>query len=223
MPSRQSSDRSTTHSNVDVYPQRNQADDDGNVTTEHQRKIDELMSGLHDKDKIIFRLTQELNDIKSKQSPVVCQHGQPTFDNSPSQSSPDVSEPINLPTHQFPHDSAESTASTNSNRLKPCHSPQKKDSKPGASIQIPAPRPLMQASSHNDSSPALSTDNGAVPPSSSSPLPSEKWQVVRSMSLSGSRQNSARPQRRNTFSAMSNRFSVLGSLSEDSDSEPLMQ
>lgn len=195
----QSSGQSTAHSNAEVHPQRSQADND--AAAELQRKVDELMLRLDGKEEIIRTLTEELKDLRS----------------NPSKSSPNVSQTINLPPRQFAHDNgAKPAASPSSNRPKSGGLPQRKDSKPTKS---PTPGPQIQTSSGNLSRPALWTDDGAVSPSSSSALPSEKGHVGRSMSLSGPRQNIARPQRRNTIS-INNPFSVLENLSEDS--EPLL-
>lgn len=201
-------------STTEVYTQRNQADM-GNACNEHLRNIDELMLSLHDKEKIIHQLTEELKEVRSKQSHVVCQHDQPLFDHSPSNPSPDVSKPNNPPPHQFPYDNNPKPASsTNGKRPKSVNLPQIKDSKPGVSIQFPAAGPLIQRSGHSHSSPALLTDYSAVLPG---PF-SEENPVRRTMSLSVPRRNNYRAQRRSTFSTLSNNpYSVLADLPEDSE------
>ncbi|XP_041821017.1 butyrophilin subfamily 2 member A2-like [Chelmon rostratus] len=216
---RQSSDQSETSSTAG-FVQGNQAAIICNATAEHQRTNEELMVKLREKEETIQQLTEELNDLRSKWSPVVVQHGRPTIGSSPSKSPPDISKPNNLLRHHILQRSNPTPeASTNSNRPKSGNLPQNKDSKPGILSQNPAPNPLIRNVRHNHSCPALLTDNGAVPPVSPLAGPSEQSIVARSMSLSERqpRPNSARPQRRHTTTIpVYNRFTILENLPEDS-------
>lgn len=203
--SRQSSDQSTTSSNVDpsdVYPQ-------GAATTELLRKIRELPLGHHVMEDIVRRLTQHLNDLVSERSAVVHQPGQATINDSPPRSSPVGPPPVN-PTSNIPHsDNPKPAASTGSKRPKSVSFAQNKDPKPGVSDPGSSP--------HNPSSPALLTDTSAVlPPSSSSAFASDGTSVKRTMSLPESQlrlKPVTKPQRRYTM--YSNRFSPLEHLSDD--------
>lgn len=205
-------------------PQLDQADDIRNANIEQQRRIDELKSNLHEKDETIHQLTEELNDLRSRQGAVVSQQNQPTIDNGLSKSSLDAPKPNNVPpdhspkASKFSHDNnPKPVASTNSNHPKSCNLPQSNDQKPGVLRQSgnPAPGPLHQRSSHNNSSPALLTNNAAGSSSSSSASTSEENCLVRSMSMSESRSKSARPKRRYTTSgALYNRYTILENLPE---------
>ncbi|XP_044197751.1 selection and upkeep of intraepithelial T-cells protein 6-like isoform X2 [Thunnus albacares] len=205
-------------------PQLDQADDIRNANIEQQRRIDELKSNLHEKDETIHQLTEELNDLRSRQGAVVSQQNQPTIDNGLSKSSLDAPKPNNVPpdhspkASKFSHDNnPKPVASTNSNHPKSCNLPQSNDQKPGLLRQSgnPAPGPLHQRSSHNNSSPALLTNNAAGSSSSSSASTSEENCLVRSMSMSESRSKSARPKRRYTTSgALYNRYTILENLPE---------
>ncbi|XP_037615384.1 uncharacterized protein LOC119482063 [Sebastes umbrosus] len=221
----QSSLQSSTRSNAEGHNLRNQTEE---ATAELRGEIAELKSNLLHKEEIIHRLTEEVNDLRSKQSPVVCQHDQhgqqPTIDNNASKSSPDVSKSINLPPEDFPHDNnPKPAASTNSNRPKSVKFSQNKDSRPGVSIQNPALGPQIQRS-RAKSTPALLTNSSADLSSASSAFPSDATPVGRSRSMSDSlsRPKGTKPERRYTFSAASsNRFAVLENVPED-DVEPLL-
>ncbi|XP_068564190.1 butyrophilin subfamily 3 member A2-like [Cebidichthys violaceus] len=191
--SKQSSLQSSTRSNAEREPLRNQEDSLHNADTEHRRIV-------NDKDEIIRRLTGELEDLRSQQSPVVCR------------------QPMSLDPDRLSHDiNPEPAASTNSVGPKSVNFPQNEDSKPG--VSIPNPASHIQRSSHNNSSPALLTNSGAASPA----FPAEGPHVGHSRSMSDSRprSNGAKAPRRSTISApFSNRYTVLANLPED-DAEPL--
>ncbi|XP_070849556.1 uncharacterized protein [Chaetodon trifascialis] len=218
--SRQSSGQSTSCSSA-TSPQITQDDNFKNATAEHLRKTNELESTIREKVEIIRQLTEELKDLRAKQNPVVCQHGQPTIVSSPSKPSPDVSKPPTLPPQHVLHNNTpKPEASTSSSPPKPASFPQRK---PGVPRPSPAMHPLIQGSSYNHSSPAL-LNFSSSPPSSPSAGVLPQGTVARSLSLSESRPrlNSGRPQRRHTTTIqVNNRFSILGDLPEDS--EPLLR
>ncbi|XP_076580380.1 uncharacterized protein LOC143316693 isoform X2 [Chaetodon auriga] len=220
--SRQSSDQSITCSSAEIPPQIIQVDNFKNATEEHQRITNDLKSKLHEKDEIIRQLTEQLNDLRSKQSPVVCQHGQPTLVSSPSKPSPDVSKPPTLPPQHVLHNNTpKPEASTSSSPLKTASLPLRKDLKPGAQRQSPAPLPLIQGSSYNYSSPALLMDFSSPSSPSAGAPPQSTVSRSQSLSESRSRPNGARRERRHTtLIPVSNRYGVLGDLPEDF--EPLL-
>ncbi|XP_073331041.1 butyrophilin subfamily 3 member A3-like [Pagrus major] len=188
--SRQSSDQSTTSRNVDVYPQ-------GEATTDLLRKIDELELDPHDKEDIVRKLTEQLNDLISHRSAVVYQHGQATINDSPPRSSPVAPQPVNLRSN-IPHND---------------------NPKPAASSGSRRPKSVSFHHNIDPSSPSLPTDTAAVSASSSSAFTSEGTSVKRTMSLPESQlrpKTATRPQRRYTMMpTCSNRFSLLENLSED--------
>lgn len=196
--SRQSSDQSTTSRNIDVYSQRN-------TTTELVRKIEELVLNPQEKEEIVCKLTQHLNDLVSERSAVVYQRSQATINDSPPRSSPVAPPPVS-PTSNIPHsNNPKPAAATGNNRPKSvsfAHAPGVSD--PASSL-------------HSPSSPALPTGTSAVlPPSSSSAFASGGTSLKRAMSLPESQlrlKHAIKPQRRNTM--YNNRFSALESLSED--------
>uniref|UniRef100_A0A671VDG9 Butyrophilin subfamily 3 member A2-like n=1 Tax=Sparus aurata TaxID=8175 RepID=A0A671VDG9_SPAAU len=196
--SRQSSDQSTTSRNVDVYSQ-------GTATTELLKKLDELPLSPQEKEDIVRKLTQHLNDLVSERSAVMRQRSQATINDSPPRSSPVAPPPVN-PTSIIPHsDNPKPAASTSRSRPKSVSFVPKPDvSDPGSSP-------------HNPSSPTLPTDTSAVlPPSSSSAFASDGTSVKRTMSLPESQlrlKPVTKPQRRYTM--YSNRFSPLEHLSDD--------
>lgn len=197
-------------------------DNTNNANPEQQKLINDLKSNLAEKENLIRQKTEQLNDLRSKLSPAVCQHGQPLLVNSPSESSQDVSKPTDPPPHQVPL-SPKPAASTSSNPLKPGNILKNKDSKHGVPRRSPAPLDPLMRSGHNHSCPALLTDNADVSPSAAPSFTPGQSQVHRTMSLSDSRPRPsiAKPQRRHTTSAQhANRFSVLANLPEDS--EPLL-
>ncbi|GAA6223772.1 uncharacterized protein LOC108902083 isoform X1 [Lates japonicus] len=211
-------DQGTTRRNSEGNHLRNQAGDSENATTEHLRKIKELESNLCDRDKIIHGLNEEVNVLRSKLSPVVCQLSQPTIDKSPSKSSPEILNPFDLHPHG---NNTNPTTSSNISCPKSDSLAQSKYSKPNFSRQNPALGSPIKRSSHNHSSPALLTNKELS--SSPSPSASEEKHLVRSMSLSESqsRPKGAKPQRRFTISALAqNCRSTLEDLPEDS--EPLI-
>ncbi|XP_059210366.1 butyrophilin subfamily 2 member A1-like [Centropristis striata] len=185
-----------------------------NASTEHLREIAELKSNLHDKEEIIGRLTGELIKLRSNQSLVVCGHGGPAIDSSPSKSSPDVSKPISSLRDKTPHNNdPRPAASTSSYQPNPDTLPKIKDSKPAVSFQIPALGSHIQKDGHNHSSPALFPDFSA---GASSLFAPEKTHLGRSKSVSESPNKLAQVQRRCTISFPSNnRFNPLAKLSED--------
>ncbi|XP_054483363.1 V-set domain-containing T-cell activation inhibitor 1-like isoform X2 [Anoplopoma fimbria] len=123
--------QSSKRSNAEGQNPSNQAVPIENATTEHHRKVDELERTLGDKEEIIRRLNEELNDLRSKQSPVVCQ-------------------PINRPQDQLPQDD-KPTASTISKRPESGNFFQNKDSNPKGTH-------VVRSMSVSDSRPRL---NGA--------------------------------------------------------------
>lgn len=178
--------------------------------TEQLRKTDEL----HEKEETIRQLTEELNNLRSRQGAVFEQQNQPLIDVGLSKSSLDAPKPSNhfpghsLKTSQFPHhDNPKPAASMNRNRPKSLYLSQDNNSKFGVLRQIgnAASGHLIQKRSHNHSCPALSTDNAALLSSfSSASTFEEKKDLVRSMSLSLSlpRSHSARSQRRDSTSSV---------------------
>lgn len=148
----------------------------------------------------IKRLTKELNDLKSRQSPAQ-QSSQSTNNprSSPGTSKRDIPPP---PKSSYHSKLLKPESSTNNNS-------------PVASGQNPARSPQMRRSSHGSSS-AVSITNGAAsfnppPDSKDKPLP-------RSTSLSEKRPRNviAKSPRRNTLSGISNNpYGVLADLSED--------
>ncbi|XP_071315912.1 butyrophilin subfamily 3 member A2-like isoform X2 [Trachinotus anak] len=220
--SKRSSNQHTASRAAKGHDLRNKAGSTENATAKQLRKkIQELESNLDDKEKLIQQLTEKLKDVRSKQSHVVCQHSQPTIDNSPSKSSPDISNPFSPRSHQFPQgNNPNPAASTNNNHPKPDNLPQRKDSKPGISIKNPTLVPLFKRGSDNNSIPARSASDGAASSSVSSASTSEGQPLVRSKSLSESRPHphGARFQQRYTMSVqVQNRFSSLADLEEDSE------
>lgn len=164
-----------------------------------------------EKDKI-KRLTKELNDLKSRQSPAQ-QSSQSS--NNP-RSSPGTSECGIPPPPKSPYQSKplKPASSANGNHPKSGTLPQTKDSKPVALGQNPARNPQMRRSSHGGSS-AVSITNDAA---SFTPLDSNEKPFPRSTSLSVKRTHGVIPKspRRNTLSGISNNpYGVLADLSED--------
>lgn len=161
----------------------------------------------------IKRLTKELNDLKSRQSPAQ-QSSQSS--NNP-RSSPGTSECGIPPPPKSPYQSKplKPASSANGSHPKSGTLPQTKDSKPVALRQNPARSPQMRRSSYGGSS-AVSITNDAAsfnppPDSKDKPLP-------RSTSLSEKRPRNviAKSTRRNTLSGISNNpYGVLADLSED--------
>ncbi|XP_068444218.1 uncharacterized protein [Clinocottus analis] len=178
------------------------------ATAEHQREVVELKSNLRDKDETIRRLTEELNDLTSKQSPVECYLGHPTIHRNPSTASRGVSKPTDHPQEQLPQHINPKPAA-DSNHPKSVKLSQNKDAKPSVSRQIPEPGLQIPGSSHNiHVSPADHPEG-------------KHGGRLRSVSDSLPRSNTAKPQRRATISPR-NRFSVLANLPNDG-SEPLLE
>ncbi|XP_070710835.1 butyrophilin-like protein 1 isoform X3 [Pempheris klunzingeri] len=169
----------------------------------------QLLENLRMKDEVICKLTKEVKDLQLKQAHVVCQHGQPTIDCSPSKSSPDFLKPINLPHDNDP----KPAASRKSNRPKKGNLPENKDSKLTVSRQTSASVPVITAPDHG--TPAPSTDSGAVSPDSASAATSDQSPIIRTKSLSGPHQRSAKPQRRYSTCLSGNPFIVLNNLTEE--------
>ncbi|XP_070710834.1 butyrophilin-like protein 1 isoform X2 [Pempheris klunzingeri] len=199
------------YGNCEVF--RNSSD----RTTIKKAKLDQadstshaqLLENLRMKDEVICKLTKEVKDLQLKQAHVVCQHGQPTIDCSPSKSSPDFLKPINLPHDNDP----KPAASRKSNRPKKGNLPENKDSKLTVSRQTSASVPVITAPDHG--TPAPSTDSGAVSPDSASAATSDQSPIIRTKSLSGPHQRSAKPQRRYSTCLSGNPFIVLNNLTEE--------
>ncbi|XP_006807857.2 butyrophilin subfamily 3 member A2-like [Neolamprologus brichardi] len=160
----------------------------------------------------IKRLTKELNDLKSRQSPA--QQSRQSSNNprsSPGTSACGIPPPPKSPYQSKPLKPA---SSANGSHPKSGTLPQTKDSKPVALGQNPARSPQMRRSSHGGSS-AVSITNDAV---SFTPLDSKEKPFPRSTSLSVKRTHGVIPRspRRNTLSGISNNpYGVLADLSED--------
>ncbi|KAK2862838.1 hypothetical protein Q5P01_002371 [Channa striata] len=188
-----------------------------NVTTDLLQRIKEQEEKLHCKDERIHQLTEELNDLRSREGPAL-QLDQPTVDHSSCRPSPHVSEPNNYPPPQLlSHGiNPKPTDITSKNNPIPGNSSKNKDSKPGVLGENPALDAQVQTSSHNHNSPAPLTNNAAMSSSSSSALMLEEKSLSRSKSLSRPHLNNVMIQRRSTFSAASpKRFSHLKNSSED--------
>lgn len=156
----------------------------------------------------IKRLTKELNDLKSRQSPAQ-QSSQSS--NNP-RSSPGTSECGIPPPPKSPYQSK--PLKPDGSHPKSGTLPQTKDSKPVASGQNPARSPQMRRNSHGRRSP-VSITNGAA---SSNPPDSTEKLLPRSTSLSEKRPRIGIPRSpcRNTPSGISNNpYGVLADLSED--------
>ncbi len=198
----QTSGQNTAGGNAADNDQRSRPENNENATNE---QIYTLEKNLHEKDKIIGQLAEELNNLKSKQSPDQNQNGQSMNINSPSKLASDVSEPVNPAPLTFPKDgSAKPVASPKSKLGKSSSLPPSKGPKPGVSAQNPAPCPQMQGIPHNPSSPS------DVTPKVSSVGRSGSFHVPRPLpSLTN-------PQRRPSMSSLStNRYIVLANLSEE--------
>ncbi|XP_039466106.1 butyrophilin subfamily 3 member A2-like [Oreochromis aureus] len=160
----------------------------------------------------IKRLTKELNDLKSRQSPAQ-QSSQSS--NNP-RSSPGTSECGIPPPPKSPYQSKplKPASSANGSHPKSGTLPQTKDPKPVASGQNPARSPQMRRNSHGRRSPVSITNDAA----SSNPPDSTEKRLPRSTSLSEKRPRIGIPRspRRNTLSGISNNpYDVLADLSED--------
>lgn len=109
--------------------------------TDYQNEVQGLTTNLREKEEIIRRLNEELDNLRSQQELVKYQD-QPTVDNSPSESSPDVSIPPDLLDPLSPKPAASNT----SIRSKSFSSGRSKDPKPSHSISSEG-SPLVRSKS----------------------------------------------------------------------------
>ncbi|KAF3697681.1 Butyrophilin subfamily 2 member A1 Precursor [Channa argus] len=186
--------------------------------TDHLQKIKELEEKLDCRQTRIQQLTDELNDLRSRQGPDM-QIGQHTVNNNPCGPSTDMSKTNNHPPHQLPHDNNPKPLDVTSNHNpKPGNSFENKDSEPGVLSENPALGLPVQTSSQHHNSPASLTNIAALSSTSSSASMSEENHLCRSKSLSLPHSNDAKIRRSNTLSgAHFKRFSRMQNLPEESE------
>ncbi|KAM4714506.1 CD276 antigen homolog [Anableps anableps] len=188
-------------------PNTNQQDQTGHVgNTELQEEIERLKLLISEKDEIIGKKTAEIEELKSKCS-AAQQQGQPT-------TNPTSSLNGSHQVYQLLDDSNTSPAATSAgHEPKSGNVSKAKDSKPAVSRQNPLSVPTKK--DRPKSTPALSTNNGSASSSSPSASTSKENDIHRSMSFSSSRPAAVKLPRRYS---MSNPFSVLADLTEESES-----
>ncbi|TNN27293.1 hypothetical protein EYF80_062563 [Liparis tanakae] len=186
----ESSDGNSTSSQAEGQNLMSQTDPVQNDTAELRIEVAELKSSLRDKDETIQCLREEL---RSKQSPVECQHHQPMYP------SPGVSNLTNLTPETLPRDVDP----------KPGNFSQNKDSKPA---QMLAPGPPVQRGNVPDHL----MHRGAASPAAAPALPAKGKSVSRLRSKSDSlpHSNAAKTKPTNNLSRSTNRFRLLEDLSE---------